>query len=376
MLLPRWAIVFLAATGALAACASESLPTAAAAMQADYISTTPTRPVAISPFVLARLPTYDRSMQAVHPDVIRFEQPWNGWEYWMAFTPFPGGQTSFENPSIAVSHNGTNWYVPAGLTNPLVPAPSSGYNSDPDLSFDQGRGELVLIYRTVTAGYDNVSEMRSRDGTTWGRPSILFRRKNPKMVSPAIVMTSAGVAQAWYVDAGTTSCRSRVVRVMTQVAASANTMRLPGLERGWSAARQVALVQPGYSIWHIDVQWIAERNEYWAVYSAYAGSNCTTQELFFARSANGLAWQTYPIPVISHGDLPWTAGTMYRASALYDAARDVIQFYTSSRSRGQEWRIGVVEYRLSTFLTALSIGAPSSASLTGPGQGLVTDIEP
>jgi hypothetical protein len=336
----------------------------------------PSRPALLNPFVLARIPTYDHSMQAVHPDVVHFAQEWNGWEYWMAFTPFPGGQVGFENPSIAVSHNGLNWHVPDGVTNPLVATPASGYNSDPDLSFDESRGELVLIYRMVSAGFNHVSEMRSTDGVHWGKGKPLFRRKSHGIVSPTIVLSPNGGARVWYVDAGGNSCEKRVTKVMTQAANSANTLRSPALERGWGTPRRVSMAQPGYNIWHMDVIWVAERNEYWSVYSAYPGTNCTTQELFFARSSDGVNWTTYAIPFIQHGDLPWTQGSMYRATVLYDAEHGGIRFYTSSRGKGQEWRIGIVEYPLSTFLTALAYGVVSPGVMRGSAMGAGGDIEP
>ena len=28
--------------------------------------------------------------QAFHPKVLNFEKPWNGYRYWMAYTPYPG----------------------------------------------------------------------------------------------------------------------------------------------------------------------------------------------------------------------------------------------------------------------------------------------
>ena len=35
------------------------------------------------------IPTYDGTNQPTHPSVVKFEQPWNGYLYWMAMTPYP-----------------------------------------------------------------------------------------------------------------------------------------------------------------------------------------------------------------------------------------------------------------------------------------------
>lgn len=372
MSIPRVTLLCLAAVSTLLACQAEELPTAAPGASANFVSPPPSRLEPLNPFLLPRLPTYDHSMQAVHPDVVHFPGGWNGWEYWMAFTPFPGGDASHENPSIAVSQNGLNWQVPDGLTNPLVAAPSSGYNSDPDLSYDAERGELVLIYRTVAGGFNLVRERRSSDGAHWSAAVPLFRRRNHGMISPTLVLGSGGTARIWYVDAGSAGCQKRITRVMTQAATSPNTLRLARLERGWGPPRRVTLSQPGYNIWHLDVSWIKERSEYWAVYSAYPRTDCMHQELFFARSPDGITWQSFAIPFLRHGELPWTSETMYRAAMLYDADHQTIQFYTSSMSAPKTWHIGLVEYRLSTFLTALAYGVgstPPTRMVFGPGNG-------
>lgn len=36
--------------------------------------------------------------QAFHPKVLNFEKPWNGYRYWMAYTPYPGADQRKENP--------------------------------------------------------------------------------------------------------------------------------------------------------------------------------------------------------------------------------------------------------------------------------------
>jgi hypothetical protein len=66
------------------------------------------------------IPTYDGSGQLTEPDVIFFNSHWHGFQYWMAFSPYPFTNPAEENPSIVVSNDGVNWQVPDGLVNPLV----------------------------------------------------------------------------------------------------------------------------------------------------------------------------------------------------------------------------------------------------------------
>ena len=57
--------------------------------------------------------------EAYHPKVIAFKEKWNGYKYWMSFTPYPKGKSAKENPHIVASNDLINWEVPKGLKNPL-----------------------------------------------------------------------------------------------------------------------------------------------------------------------------------------------------------------------------------------------------------------
>ena len=134
---------------AIVVACSPDIPPAVVTMPAGVPEASATSgPDPLTPLVPLDIPTYEHSGQAVHPDVVRFAVAWQGWEYWMAMTPFPKGKEAFENPSILVSHDGLRWQVPTGLSNPLAQTPErKGYNSDPDLSYDAVNDRLVLIYR-------------------------------------------------------------------------------------------------------------------------------------------------------------------------------------------------------------------------------------
>lgn len=89
----------------------------------------------------------------VHPSVLDMEeelgagQTWNGYRYWMAFTPYPQQLTSTENPCIVASNDGDTWVEPPGVTNPLAPQPSGGYNSDPAIAMDPDGVTMHYIWR-------------------------------------------------------------------------------------------------------------------------------------------------------------------------------------------------------------------------------------
>ena len=350
----------LAAALALASCAAEAPLTAPTLTFHDFGLEAPVAQPATE-VVQLTVPTYDGSGEAVHPDVLWFPEGWHGWEYWMAFTPYPGGQEHYENPSIAVSHDGVRWEVPAGLVNPVVATPRhGGFNSDPDLSYDAAHDRLVLLTREVRGGFNLIWMLASADGVTWTSPRLLFRRRNHGIISPTMVLSAAGAPTVWYVNAGSKRCPSRVTRVARQSALSEDALAPAAPERGWSRPSAAGLEQPGYFIWHLDVTWVAEKNEYWAVYPAYDRRGCGARDLFFARSSDGVTWTTYSRPVLRHEDQHWTSAMLYRASALYDPATDRVRLFLSGSAPGPEWHLGYVEFGYAELLAGLQADGASA----------------
>jgi hypothetical protein len=360
-------LMYRATAGALllglAACAQSDPTGPAAPSFAEFGLETPTVRTAAGPAILT-VPTYDGSGQAVHPDVLWFPRGWRGWEYWMAFTPYPRGKQQYENPSIVVSHDGEHWQAPRGLTNPIVrPGSGGAYNSDPDLSYDAANDRLVMLSRQVSGNFNVISSLTSTDGTAWSAPRVVFRRRNHGMISPALILPGSGRPSVYYVDAGDKACPKRSTRIVRQNAASLEALRPSAAERGWGTPIVTGLQQPGYWIWHIDVTWVSARQEYWALYPAYPKGGCGARDLFFARSPDGKTWTTYPSPLLRHLDQSWTRAMLYRASAVYDAERDVLRVFLSAAAPGPDWRLGYAEFALADVLAAVS--APASASALG-----------
>jgi hypothetical protein len=312
------------------------------------------------------VPTYDGSGELVHPDVVRVPEGWHGWTYWMAFTPFPRGDVSRENPSVVVSRDGLNWTVPAGVTNPLVAPPGvPAFNSDPDLVLDPVNNRMVLLYREVRHGFNTIFSMTSNDGVRWSSPRLVIRRLSNRIVSPAVAFGPDGLARLWYVDAGTLGCEQRRTEVYMQIAQDADALTGSARAR-WSRSVKTTLLQPGYVIWHLDVAYIPSRREYWAVYPAYPEGTCGANELFFARSSDGLQWETYPQPLLEHRAVAWTRSTLYRASIIYNAAMDRVRIYFSGRARDRSWGAGLLELSTSALFRTVTT-TPASGRRTPGG---------
>ena len=64
--------------------------------------------------------------QPTHPSVVAFDDMWNGYKYWMSYTPYPQGNGEEENPSIAVSNDLYEWKTPEGMLNPIADNEETG----------------------------------------------------------------------------------------------------------------------------------------------------------------------------------------------------------------------------------------------------------
>lgn len=142
--------------------------------------------------------------QTVHPSVVRVPGGWNGYEYWMAHTPYPGGDDQYEDPNISASHDGAEWTVPSGLSNPIDDQPGSPgpYNSDVDLRMGPS-DTMYLFWRTVLPDeqQERLYYATSTDGVTWS-PKREYMRNDMsvrRLLSPSMLYEN-GHWVMWAVD--------------------------------------------------------------------------------------------------------------------------------------------------------------------------------
>ena len=111
----------------------------------------------------------------VHPALLHFPGGWNGYRYWLAFTPYPGADSQYENPSVVASNDLQSFVSPA--TNPLVQKPSGGsnYNADPHLFMAPDNSRMYLAFRERIAGGNNsLKVMHTSDGANWSAPVTIL----------------------------------------------------------------------------------------------------------------------------------------------------------------------------------------------------------
>ncbi len=311
------------------------------------------------------IPTYDGSGEITHPDVVRggLGLRW----LWMAVTPYPNSDTDKENPSLFQSHNGRFWRIPKGLTNPVV-KPADGYLSDPDLVFDAPTKRFWMYYRHVTQGMNNILLVRSTDGVRWDAPIQVVSVPSHQAVSPTVVHNSPAAPWImWVADAQANGCTSRNITIRRRTSQD-------GIN--WSIPYGTDLAQPGQIVWHLDIEWVPARSEYWALYNTYpVGGTCATNAVYFARSRDGISWTTYPSPVIRKGVLPALRDLVYRSSMLINDNADSVRLFVSGavfENSMYAWSTATVARRTDELFADVEIPPP----VNRPSDPIRRDLPP
>lgn len=228
------------------------------------------------------VPTYEGSGVAIHPSVYFNQNAWNGYEYWMAYTPYPSAKNQLENPSIAVSRDGSTWTIPDGLSNPVEPAPPGGayYNSDPNIVVGND-GLMYLFWRTVgvPSGGETWYYRTSANGLNWSDRTAVREdlQSVRRMLSPSFSQLADGSWVAYAVDI--------VPAPYTVVRLQAST--LAGLKG--ATPQKVNIAGNSGRPWHIDVH---RASGLWQMLVQDGGPN--GGDLWAAISTDGINFQAGP----------------------------------------------------------------------------------
>jgi len=311
---------------------------------------------------LLTLQTFDGSGQAVHPDPAVTPPSWGASSTQLMVTPYPSGDASKENPSLFEGRSVDEWFVPEGVMNPIA-RPAAGYLSDPDELYNPDASELWLYYRGVTT-QNEVFLIRATSPTQWSAPVLVASAPNHSIVSPTVVRRGAGDWMMWSVNSGTGGCTS-----------ASTTVELRRSSDGvnWSAAVATDLAEEDNFPWHIDVEWIPSRGEFWSVYNVKVAGSCTTAALHFATSTDGVHWVPGHSAVLARGRIPAFEDIVYRGAVSYDAGANVVTLlYSGARFQDTRytWRVATEQMPLEAFLSRVN-----ALAFPGGGTGL-TDAPP
>ncbi|WP_187442313.1 BppU family phage baseplate upper protein [Sutcliffiella horikoshii] len=140
-----------------------------------------------------------------HPNVLYFEEGWNGYKYWMTMTPYPYSDNQYENPSIVASNDNITWEEPA--PNPVAPLEETEtFQSDPEILMN---GDTMELWYRATLNTDGVLDTTfyrktSTDGVNWTDREAMFTNLNTtdgEIVSPAILFED-GLYKMWFTRRG------------------------------------------------------------------------------------------------------------------------------------------------------------------------------
>ena len=255
--------------------------------------------------------------QPMHPKVLYFENKWNGYKYWMAYTPLPNEDN--ENPCIAVSNDMINWTIPDGLENPLAPTPGTGaYNSDAHLVYVDTTNTLECWYREIpnTRDSETIYKRTTTNGSNWTEPELVMQTTGSitANLSPACIYED-NIYKLW------TCSNSKTLKYYESSDG-----------KTWGEPREIVI--EGGSWWHLDV--IHTYNGYELLIYTNSGKN-----LYYTKSIDNITYST-PVEVLvaTEGANDWDGENLYRSSFFIKDGYYYI-FYSGRHKTTLEWGIGL-----------------------------------
>ncbi|MDN4525312.1 hypothetical protein [Fictibacillus fluitans] len=278
----------------------------------------------------------DGKNQPIHPKVIAFDTAWNGFRFWMAYTPYPNAQPGAENPCIAASNDMIKWVTPSGASNPLVPTPNNGlnsmkyYNSDTHLLYNANTGKLEMYYREVWDTYENIYRITSSNGSIWGAPELVKTTNglNPPhvriLICPVVILKGT-TYQLFVMEDGK-------IRLYESGDNFSTWTDKGTLKRDGGA---------DLLTWHMDIM-VNPLNGYYEMLNNHNDQTTTPKDGILTHyiSTDGLNWTQsdfYMLP--SYGSKRWDNQGLYRSTLVFADYRYYL-IYTGI-STFNEWRLGL-----------------------------------
>lgn len=247
--------------------------------------------------------------QAIHPKVLNFKEKWNGYKYWMVFSPYPKLDDAKENPHIKVSNDLVNWIEPEGIKNPIAKkpynhAPGLIYNSDPHLVYNSDTDTLECYYRYVNDTEDKVILYRltSKDGVHWSdKENVLeYKRSVKDFLSPAIIYEN-GIYKMWAVD------KNQILKYR-----ESEDGYHYGNERTLKLEYPISTLRP----WHLDV--IKTEKGYEMIIVAFpARVDSATMSLYYFSSKDNINYSKGEC-ILKPSNISWDNKGIYRSSMIYE----------------------------------------------------------
>lgn len=262
--------------------------------------------------------------QAYHPKVLSFPNKWNGYKYWMSYTPYPKGEDAKENPHIAVSNDLITWKEPGPNINPLDEPQNKQagkrYNSDSHIVYNSDTNMMYCYWRYVDDIENKgiIYRLESKDGIHWNNKTITAYsndRKKKDYVSPAILYEN-GIYKMWYVD------KKGIVKYATSQ---------DGIS--WIDQRVIHIkYEKKLQTWHLDV--ISTQKGYEMLVVAFDDwKNHNDMSLYYASSNDGVQWsEAKEIVKPTIQTTYWDNKGLYRSSFIYENGKYYVFYGGTSKT--------------------------------------------
>jgi len=279
----------------------------------------------------------DSYLQGYHPKVIYFSKCFNGYKYWMAYTPYPKANQTKENPCIIVSNDLIHWKTPQGINNPLdIPIISndSSYNSDTHLLFNEDTQKLEIFWRYVNLLENKVIIYRktSQNGIIWSEKEIFListNRKKCDYISPAIIYEK-GIYKIWYIS------RKKIYYMEKR-------------NNEFTLAKILKINYRGnYHSWHLDIIYNKKKKLYELIACAYIKKR-KAMPLFYSSSKDNISWSKFILilkPAI--GTSKFDSQGLYRSSLLF--LKGIYYLFYSAHDKYYNVGIGIMFGRKIKYL--------------------------
>ena len=263
--------------------------------------------------------------QSYHPKLLSFEKKWNGYKYWMSYTPYPKGDDLKENPCITVSNDLIHWTTPNGLINPLDDPKDKEkakvYNSDAHLVYNNDKNELEIYWRyTNNKGkkmFSKIFRRTSKDGINWTNKELVYTaedRSKEDIISPAIIYEN-GIYKMWYVVS-----EGKVNYTESK----------DGLN--WFDEKSINIkYEKNLKTWHLDV--IKTEKGYEMLVVAFTKwEKRNDMSLYYTNSKDGITWDTAKKimdPAVK--EKVWDNKGIYRSTFIYEDGMYYVIYGGTSR---------------------------------------------
>lgn len=246
--------------------------------------------------------------ESYHPKVLNFKKPWNGYKYYMSYTPYPSGDDRKENPHIVASNDLVTWDKiidpDRALDEPDFNVPLKTYNSDSHILYNDDTDTMEMYWRFVddTKNAVYIYRMTSKDGINWSDKTISLKsmdRKSFDYVSPAVLYDN-GTYKMWYVGHGL-----KIYYIESKDAVH------------WSEEKEINMkYKDGAHSWHLDV--IKSDLGYEMLVVAFdKWENHNDMDMYYSKSKDGLNWDDAEIVLKpTRGTGYWDNRGLYRSSFI------------------------------------------------------------